>query len=195
MSEIGKSLVFYLKYFPEMEQAYNEGRGFPGVDPAKVKAVGQAASLEAYNLLTACTADWFDRLESSRMANFRCSKPATVQRNWGIEIDVRPRRQRFSAPLKRQIGLYLERDRLIPWAWSRGGVAIEEKIGSLLPSGTKFFGSKSYGWMGGSIAISPIEIPWDTARDFNLGADGIIKQTKDALGAISPKFIEGLLKL
>lgn len=196
MSEIGKSLVFYLKYFPEMQQAFEEGQRFPDVDQAKVEVVGHAAGVEAHNLLTACTADWFDRLESSRVANFKRSKQGTVQRNWGIEIDVRPRGQKTSAPLKRQIGILLDRDNgLIPWIWSRGGIAIEEKISSRLPAGVKFFGSKKYGWMGGSIAISPIEIPWDTAIDFSLNADGIIKKTKDALEAVSPEFIEGLLKL
>jgi hypothetical protein len=201
MSEIGKTLVFYLKYFPEMQQAFEEGRKLPGVDSAKVKVVGHAAGAEAYYLLTACTADWFDRLESSRVANFKRSRQGTVKRNWGIEIDVRPRGQKGSAPLKRmsplkrQIGLYLERDELIPWVWSRGGIAIEEKIRGLLPPRTKSFGSKKYGWTGGAIAISPTEIRWADEKDFNLSADKIIKQTKDALEAISPKFIEALLKL
>lgn len=195
MSEIGKSLVFYLKYFPEMQQAFEEGRKFQDVDPAKVKAVANAAGVEAENLLIACTEDWFDRLERSKVANFKRSKPATVQRNWAIEIDVRPRGQKPSAPLKRQMGLTLERDELIPWVWSRGGVAIEEKIRGLLPPRTISFGSKKYGWKGGAIAISPVEIPWGSAKEFELGSDGVIKKTKDALEAISPTFIEGLLTL
>jgi hypothetical protein len=195
MNEIGKSLVFYLKYFPEMQQAFEKKRRFSGVDPTKVKVVGNAACVEAYNLITACTVDWFKRLECSKVANLKRSRPGTVQRNWGIEIDVRPRGQKASTPLKRQIGIYLDRDELIPWVWSRGGVAIEERISSLLPSAVKFFGSKKYGWTGGSVAISPVRIPWESAKEFNLDADDIIKQTKHALDAIGPEFIKDLIKL
>lgn len=195
MSDIGKSLVFYLKYFPEMQQAYEEGRKLPGVDAAKVEAVANTAGVEAENLLKACTAEWFDRLEKSKVAIFKHSKPATVRRKWAIEIDVRPRGQKSSAPLRRQIGLYLERDKLVPWVWSRGGVAIEEKIRGMIPPGTITFRSKDYGWSGGSLAISPVEIPWDTAKEFKLGADEIINQTKSALEVISPEFVAALLKL
>lgn len=195
MSDIGKSLVFYLKYFHEMQQAYEGDRRPPGVDSTKVEAVGNAAGVEAENLLKACTADWFVRLQKSKVAILKHSKPATVRRNWAIEIDVRPRGQKSSAPLRHQVGLYLERDQLIPWVWSRGGVAIEEKISDLLPPRTISFGSKKYGWTGGTLAISPVEIPWDAAKKFKLGADEIIKQTKNALQVISPEFIAALLKL
>jgi hypothetical protein len=195
MSDIGKPLVFYLKYFPEMQQAYEEDRNFPGVDPAKVKVAGDSACVEAENLLRACTADWFSRLEKSKVAIFKHSKPATVRRNWAIEIDVRPRGQKSSTPLKHQMGLCLERDELIPWVWSRGGVAIEEKIRGMISPETITFGSKASGLAGGSLAISPVEIPWDRAKEFKLGADEIIKQTKNALEAISPELIAALLKL
>lgn len=195
MSDIGKSLVFYLKYFPEMQRAFEEGQLFQGVDSAKVKAVGNAAGVEAENLLRACTADWFARLEKSKVAIFKHSKPATVRRNWAIEIDVLPRGEKSAARLKRQIGLYLERNKLVPWVWSRGGVAIEEKIRGIIPPETKTFGSNDYGERGGFLAISPVEIPWDTAKEFDLDGDEIIKQTKNALESINPKFIAALLKL
>jgi len=195
MNEIGKSLVFYLKYFPEMQEAFEKGREFQGVESATVEKIGKAAGLQAFDLLTACTADWVKQLESSKVANFKQSRKETVQRNWAIEINVRPRRQKSSAPLKRQIGIDLDRDFLIPWVWSRGGVAFEEKIKQLLPSKTESFGSKKYGWNGGSIAISPVNIPWDTAKDFRLDAANIINDAKKSLCAISPEFIEALLKL
>lgn len=195
MSEMRKSLVFYLTYFPEMQQAYEDEVSFPNVDPAKVKSVGKAANIEAENLLSSCTKDWFNRLNSSKVASFKHSRQATVQRNWEIQIDVRPRGQKISAPLKRKVGLSLQRDELIPWVWSRGGVTIEERIRLLLPPEVKSFGSKKYGWTGGSIAISPVKIPWDSAKDFRLDAENIITETRRSLAVISPKFIEALLKL
>lgn len=194
MSKIGKSLMFYLRYFPEMQQAFEEERIFSGVDPAKVKAVGRAAGNEAFDLLTACTADWLNRLETSRVASFRCSKQKTVERNWGMEIDVRLPKQKASAPLRHQIGVLLGRDGLFPWVWSRGGVAIEERIFALLPA-VKCFGSKAYGWSGGSVVINPIKIPWESAKDFSLDADPIINQAKLALEPIGPEFIERFIKL
>jgi len=195
MSEIGKSLVFYLKYFPEMQKAFEEERKLSGVDPAKVKAVGRAAGIEAFSLLTACTADWLNRLETSGVASFRGSRQKTVERNWGLEIDVRPPKQKASAPLRHQIGVLLDRDGLFPWVWSRGGVAIEERICALLPQGIKCFGSKAYGWSGGSVVINQIKIPWESANDFRLDADTIINQAKLALELISPEFIERFIKL
>jgi hypothetical protein len=93
------------------------------------------------------------------------------------------------------MGLCLERDELIPWVWSRGGVAIEEKIRGMISPETITFGSKASGLAGGSLAIGPVEIPWDRAKEFKLGADEIIRQTKKALEAISPGLIAALLKL
>lgn len=91
------------------------------------------------------------------------------------------------------MGIYLDREGLLPWLWSRGGVAVEEKIFDLLPAQVERFGSKTYDWGGGSVVFSPIKIPWQTAEDFTLDADAVIKKTKQALEVISPKFIGDFL--
>ena len=89
------------------------------------------------------------------------------------------------------LAIHLHREGLIPWVWSRGGLAVEEGIRSLFAKGVESYGSKKYaGWSGGSVSLPMIPVPWESATDFALEANGIIAQTQKVLEAINPVFIK-----
>jgi hypothetical protein len=199
MAEIGKSLVFFLKYYPEMVRLYDEKGTLPDIEQhrdreliiKRVEDVGRTAGAEAASLLTACIADMQGRLEAANIVRLKLQRRRTIEENWGVEIDVWPLRQRHMENVERQIGIHLHRDGLIPWVWSRGGMAVEDEIRSFFAKGVKSFGSKRYeGWSGGSVSLEMIPVDWESAQDFVLDAGGIIEQAKRVLEAISPEFIK-----
>jgi hypothetical protein len=199
MAEIGKSLVFCLKYYPEMVRLYDEKGTLPDIDQhrdrdlimKRIEDVGRAAGAEAANLLTACIAEMQGRLEAANIVKLKPQRKRTIEANWGMEIDVWPLRQRNMENVERQIGVHLHRDGMIPWVWSRGGMAVEDEIRSFFANGVKSFGSKRYeGWSGGSVSLEMIPVDCGLAKDFVLDAGGIIEQAQKVLEAISPAFIK-----
>ena len=202
MTEIGRSLVFYLHYYPEMQRLYEERGTFPDIEQRgdrdliekKVEAVGRAASAEAANLLAKCIAVTQSRLEAANVVKLKLPRRRTIEENWGIEISVWPINQRNLGKVERQIGIHLHREGLIPWVWSRGGLAVEEGIRSLFAEGVESYGSKKHaGWSGGSVSLSMIPVPWESAKDFALDADGIVEDAQRVLEAINPLFIKKFL--
>ena len=182
MAEIGKSLVFCLKYYPEMVRLYDEKGTLPDIDQhrdrdlimKRIEDVGRAAGAEAANIV-----------------KLKPQRKRTIEANWGMEIDVWPLRQRNMENVERQIGVHLHRDGMIPWVWSRGGMAVEDEIRSFFANGVKSFGSKRYeGWSGGSVSLEMIPVDCGLAKDFVLDAGGIIEQAQKVLEAISPAFIK-----
>ena len=202
MAEIGKSLVFYLKYYPQMQRYYEDGRILPELKQhserdlitKKVKEVGAAAGAEAANLLEACFEDVMTRLKAANVVKLNPRRRATNERNWSLKFGVKPINQRKSTNPTREIGIELDRDGLTPWVWSLGGLAVEDEIMRLFGSGVKCVGSNKLGWNGGSVSLGTILVPWGSAKDFVLSADGIIERTKKTCEVISPSFIRKFIK-
>jgi len=200
MSEIGKALVFYLTYFPEMQTLYEEEGILPELEDNKngdviisrVKIVGRQASADAADLLEKCVADLRNRLENSGVVTLKISRRDTIERNWQVSFDVFPARGKKPNGVTHQCGLILERGGLIPWIWSRGGRAAEDRIRKLL-KGVNCIGSKQLAWAGGSIGLNAVQIPWSDAKDFQIEADPIIAKTQSSLKVITPEFLSAFL--
>jgi hypothetical protein len=204
ITEIGKSLVFYLKYYPEMTRLFEKGLAIPGIAPRadpdlakKIQDVGNAAWDEAADLLGKCTSDLMDRLQSSNLVRLKPQKRNTIRKNWGVEIDVWPIKAREPKRVTRQIGIHLKREGLVPWIWSRGGLAIEEKIMGCFGRRVNCYGSAKFPeWPGGAVSLETIRVPWEEcAEDFTLSAGGVIAQTRKVCEAINPAFIGKFLAL
>jgi len=197
MPEIGKSLVFYLTYFSEMQKLYEEKGSLPGFDKTedadahfkKIEIVGKQAGVEAVELLLSCISDLRRRLEESGVAVIKPCRRETMERKWQVIYDLLPARGKKPDGQTHQIGLYLDPDGVIPWIWSRGGRAAEDRIQKLLP-GVQCLGSKQMGWSSGSIALKSTPIAWKSAVDFSIEAEPIVAETTNVLKAISPKFVE-----
>ena len=199
MNEVGKSLVFYLKYYPEMTQLFEKEEQLSGIEKVadpnfekKWQAVGDAACDEAARLVEQCTSDLLNRLSSIKIVKTKRQKRSTIEANWGLTIDVWPAGKKEPDGVTRQLGLNLHRDGLIPWVWSRGGLAVEEKIVRCFAEGVQCYGSRTRpGWDSGSVALRTIPVPWNKAKnDFTLDAGEIIKQAHDVLADITPSFIK-----
>jgi hypothetical protein len=195
MSEIGKALVFYLTYFPEMQTLYEEEGTLPELEnnedgeavSKRVKIIGRQASTDAADLLLKCVADLRSRLESSGVVTLKICKRDTIERNWQVSFDVFPARGKKPNGVTHQIGLIIERGGMRPWIWSRGGRAAEDRVRKLL-SGVNCTGSKQLDWAGGSIGLNTIKIPWPEANNFHIEADPIIAETESLLKVMTPQF-------
>ena len=199
MTEVGKSLVFYLKYYPEMTQLFENHGTLPGIeqvaDPKfkkKVRDVGETACDEAARLVDQCTSDLLNRLRSTNLVKLKLQQPRTIAANWGVAIDVWPAGEKEPDRVTRQLGLHLHREGLIPWVWSRGGLAVEEKIVKCFSNDVDCYDSRKHPeWDSGSVALRTISVPWaKAADDFTLDADGIIEETQSVLANITPSFIK-----
>lgn len=200
MTEIGRCLVFYLKYFPEMQALYEKEGALPEIDKrpdaetilSKTDTVGRQAGCEAADLLLRCTEDVRSRIEGAGVATLRLCRRKTIQDNWQVKMDVLPPRGRRAAGVTRQLGLYLEPEGITPWFWSRGGRAAEDRIRELLRP-VPCLGSKQKEWEGGSVALPATRIPWQDARDFVVDAEPVIGDVRAQLNAITPEFISAML--
>ena len=200
MAEIGKSLVFYLKYFAEMQRLYEERGTVLGINPRenpelrkKIEDVGHAAGVEVRRLLELCISDLRDRLLAANVVELIASRDATVEKNWESRFDVQPRKPKKEFKMT-WIGITVDDNGLTPWVWCRGGVAVEEKIKSCFAVGVKSYGSKRYPeWGSGSVGLETIPVPWESAKDFTVEGDGIIKRTQQVCEAIDPEFINKLI--
>jgi hypothetical protein len=203
MAEIGKSLVFYLRYFAEMQRLYEEERGaIPGVNPAddpemrkKIDDIGHAAGIEVRRLLESCISDLRNRLKSENIVKLVSARDATIEKNWEIRFDVQSSKSKKKARMT-WIGITVDDKGLTPWVWCRGGLAVEEKIRGCFADGVKSYGSKMYpDWGSGSVGLETIPIPWESAKDFTVEGEGIIKRTQQVCGAIDRDFFKKLISL
>jgi hypothetical protein len=202
MAEIGKFLVFYLKYFPQMQHIYEEGewpqelKSLSGreVTANKIKEVGKAAGAEAADLLKICFEDVASRLAEANVARLSYGRREAVERKWSYRINLAPNKSRKKAGVTRQIGIELGREGLTPWVWSLGGLEVEDRLRHLLGTRVTSFGSSKMGWYGGCVSLETIPIPWQSAKGFSLDAEDIIKRTKKVCEAISPAFVRKFIR-
>jgi hypothetical protein len=128
MPTVGKSLVFYFKYWNEMtrlcKSAGAELEGLP--DPEKTREmaaeVGAKAHRQAADLLESCATG----LEEHFKAIGKCDRITArkiVEKKWSLYYSVRPKNKIKPAKPKIQAGMdIVSRDRpeIIPWLWRVG---------------------------------------------------------------------------
>ncbi len=198
MTEVGKSLVFCLKYYPEMESL--DGEAETPISQAlaanpnraiienQISGIRLAAGKEAADLIHGCAKKWLDDLKSSAVSDFSFRTRKATERSWQLEVTVGPK------PITHQIGNWVNREGLTPWVWCRGGASAERDIQKLL-KGVETFGSKTRQAMSGGVALKTTQIDWESAVNFALDAGPIIAQTKETLKAINPGFIAKFIRL
>ena len=202
MAEIGKFLVFYLKYYPQMQRIYEETQwpeelnslSDPEATANKIKEVGKAAGSEAADLLKICFEDVASRLTEAKVARLTHGRRDAVERKWSYRINLAPIKSRKSGSVTRQIGIELTREGLTPWIWSLGGLEVEDHLRHLLGIRVKSFGSTKMGWAGGCVSLETVPLPWESAKGFLLDADDVVRKAKKVSEAISPSFVRKLLR-
>mgnify|MGYP000287413979 CR=1 FL=1 len=192
MTEVGKSLVFCLKYYPEMESLDGEAKtpiskALPGHPHSasikeKIDRIRNSAGKEAADLIHLCADAWLHDLKSTTGMELRSPKRAATEKRWGLEVTL------GSKPSTHQIGIWINQEGLTPWVWCRGGQAVEKNIQRLFGR-VETFGSKAREATSGAVALKTTKIDWNSAKDFTLDAAPIVERTKKTLKAINPEFI------
>src|SRR5258708_719063 len=129
MAQLGKSLVFYFKYWHEMtrlcKSEVGELEGLP--DPETTREMAQQVGTKAYrqaaDLLEACAPDLEQHFKSIGQCARRTSRKI-VERKWLIEFNIWPKYKRTPARPKMMAGVSIERldkPRVIPWSWRHRG--------------------------------------------------------------------------
>lgn len=200
MTEVGRSLIFYLRYFSEMQALYENEGSLPDLEKredfdaisSKAKSVGRQACSEAADLLLRCTADLERRLNDPGIVKLRCCRRDTIERQWQVSIDLLPPRGRRPSDVRRQLGVYLDTLGITPWLWSRGGRPVEDQMKRLLPT-VRCRGSREFDWNGGTVALNTVKIPWEKAKDFRVDAGPLVAKTTSLFTAITPRFVSAFM--
>jgi hypothetical protein len=135
MNNLGKCLLFYLKYSAEVERIYEaendadnlDTDGFPGTDvQEKVVKVHDAACREVAELLKEC-----GRKVVEHFGAISAIKQSKVNpESWRISYRVWPKRGRKNFNL----GVYVDSEKaeIVSWLWCRGGRQSEFEAEQLL---------------------------------------------------------------
>lgn len=201
MRPISKALSFYLKYFPEMERIYGEGkppnfeRDIPEEEEKKtlemIRWVGDCALRDATKLLKECSEGMEDIFKVG--ANIDgISRQSTIERNWQIEFLLWPRKCRRPPRIRKSVGFTLESDaHLYAWLWSRGGADAEDRIVALLPRNSTVIRSrKVQDWAAGSVAIAKIRLLPLLESDPPINIADVIEEARRAFGGLTKDAIE-----
>jgi len=199
MQNIGTALVFFLKYYDEMERLYDEEKTLPVVETRldkeaiykKIQTVGTQAGSDAADLITTCMAELQEQLQAINGIELRTNQRGTIERDRGIEISVFADKKKSNG-VRRQLGLLLDRDELVPWVWSRGGREAEGPILRLL--GAAASPSCERDFTAGAVTLRATSIDWRTATGFQLDARPVIEEVQKTLRILTPEFITEWLR-
>ena len=191
MANLGKCLLFYLKYPAEMKRLYEaeepkvEGLADPDRVLEKIKLVGDAASREAAELLEACAPD----IEE----HFRTISAVERVRNnledmWELRFRIAPRR---ATDKRFEIGVSIDRAALFPWVWCRGGRAVEDEVIRILGRGFKV-DTFALDWWSGSVALAEIKIPIPERLEEAVACDSLLAQVKQAFASFTPQKVKAI---
>src|SRR3954469_23055697 len=124
MTPLGKCLVFYFTYQPEMMRLYwprDKSDDITDLDTLKmIKAVGDACCAEVGEFLTECGKIIDNQFQT--VGNCRFAKLS--EQTWSISYGVWPKgnRQPKGKNWRMQVGVDIPRTRpeIIPWVWACG---------------------------------------------------------------------------
>src|SRR5581483_8000424 len=129
MAQLGKSLVFYFKYWNEMQRLCNsedevlEGLPEPEKTREMAKTIGRKASEQATELLEACSVSVEEHFNAIGNCG-RITSRGVVERKWSLAYTVWPKRRHRPRPqpkIRAQIAIVRsEKPELIPWLWRAG---------------------------------------------------------------------------
>jgi hypothetical protein len=194
MANLGKCLLFYLKYPTEMERLYEteepDEKGLPDADQVleKIRLVGNAASAEAAELLETCAPGIEEHFRG--ISVFRRS-PNNLENTWDLQFTVSPtkaRERRFF------IGVSIDPKRraLIPWVWCRNAGVAEDEIVRILGRGMK---SKTLGWNLGAVGLTEIKIPMPEKLEEFVVCDTAVSEVEQAFKCFTGQEVKELAAL
>lgn len=197
MAALGKSLVFYLKYWTEMqrlcesEEGELEGLPEPDKTSGMAQTVAVKASRQAADLLEECAGG----LESHFEAIGKCKRITSrgiVERKWSISYGIWIKNRPAKYKLQAGIDMFrLEKPEIIPWMWRFGGKEAEDILLQVLRDRVKAK-SQDLGWNGGSVGLERIPIMSGDLDGFDIDREPLVAKVSEAFKAITPEDLKFL---
>jgi hypothetical protein len=194
MSNLGKCLLFYLKYSADMERLYEadkpkvEGLPDPETVLNKVRHVGDTANREAAELLDLCGPAIEDRFRSISAVR---RKRNNVELTWDLEFRICAKRaahRRFLVG----VGIDPEKPALIPWVWCRGGQRAEDEMVQILGRWIK---SDRLGLPSGLIGLTDIHIPVPENWEEAVACAPLVAQVREAFAFFTAQEVKAIISL
>jgi hypothetical protein len=187
MTPVGKSLVFYFKYWSEMQRlCEGEGGDLEGLaEPEKTREmaqeIGDKASRQAADLLEACAGEVEEHFKSIGKC-LRMTSRKIVERKWSLTFSIWPKNKQKPAKPKMAAGMdivRLDKPELLPWVWRLGGDEAEQRLEYTLREKAKVR-SQELDWDAGSVGLKRISLLPDGHTGFDVDRDPIISQVREA---------------
>ncbi len=192
MANLGKCMLFYLKYAAEMERLYNvedpkdpklEGLPNPERILENVKLVRDTANREVAEFLKTC--------EPGIDKHFRAiSNPLRMRNNlntWELKFKVGPKN---ATDRRFEIGVSILENpaALIPWVWCPGGRRAEDGVLRILGVGHR--SDTLPGWASGSVGLAKIKILIPDRLEDPVECDSLVDQVQQAFASFTTQDVE-----
>ncbi|MFI5366207.1 MAG: hypothetical protein ACHQ4J_11340 [Candidatus Binatia bacterium] len=192
MANLGKCVLFYLKYPAEMKRLYEaEERkvdGLPNPDRVleKIKLVGDTACREGAVFLETCVPGIDEHFRAiSAVQRIRNN----LEKTWELRFKVAPRK---ATDRRFEIGVCIDSNRaaLIPWVWCRGGRRAEDEVVRILGRGIK--SATLPEWYSGSVGLREIKIPIPERLEEPVECDALVAQVQQAFVSFTARDVEAI---
>jgi hypothetical protein len=194
MTPLGKCMVFYFKYQPEMLLMYWKDQKPDDLEdpeiPKMVNAVGEKCCQEVSEFLTECGTIIQKHFETVGS----CQLDRISDRKWNVSYGIwqkgghKPPKQNW----RMQAGIDIPRTRaeIIPWVWGRGRSEAEEKM--ILEFGDQVKRSGEVDMPTGRVALARIPILPEKVDGLDIDRDELLKQVEQAFSPISQQKLDNV---
>jgi len=192
MANLGKCMLFYLKYPAEMERLYEakerkvEGLPNPDLLLEKIKLVGDTANREVAEFLETCAPE----IEKHFVAISDVQRVRNnLEKMWDLSFKIA---SRGATDRRIEIGVYIDRNRaaLVPWVWCRGSRGAEDEVVRILGRGIK--STKFPDWESGSVGLAEIKIPIPERPEEAVECDSLVAQVRQAFTSFTARDVEAI---
>lgn len=192
MANLGRCLLFYLKYPAEMERLYEadeprtDGLSNPDQVLERIKLVGDTAGREAAEFLESCAPGIVERFPPiGKLERVRNS----LEDSWDLRFRVLPKK---ATKLRVEIGVYIDyrRAALAPWLWCRGGRRVEDEVVRILNRGTK---AATLGYHSGTVRLAEIKIPFPEGLEEPVECSSLVAQVQQAFVSLTAQEIKAIV--
>lgn len=192
MTNLGKCMLFYLKYAAEMERLYEaeerKVKGLPNPDQIlkQIALVGDTANREVAAFLETCARGIEEHFHAigdvQQMRN-------NLENTWELKFKVAPKK---ATGRQFQIGVQIDSNRaaVIPWVWCPGGRRAEDEVVRILGRGIK--SDKLPEWASGSVGLAEIKILIPERLEEPVECDSLVAKVQQAFASFTAQEVEAI---
>jgi hypothetical protein len=167
VQQLGDSLVFYLRYWPEMDclDRSVDQRDFQGLQDRELvrktaSEVRRTADDEAQQFLEACARGIEERLRCvCKLRRIRHRKK--LERGWRLSYEIWQNVRSKSREVRGGVTIDKRNARVVVWVWSKGGEPSEAALAAAVGDRVAAR-SRQLGWPAGNLALALIPVPAGT---------------------------------